>query len=561
MSSNDGVTAEVDPNDPVFKYLTAPPPPRSHIETRDIEAALAQLDEAAKAATAEDSSGRRWVPGLSIVVVAREHGTCHVRYCEGHGTTRIDDPTSVGPDTLFPCASLSKPVSATLLVAAGVRANPGWEHPVPQPNGHGVYHLAKSPAKETTLRQWLSHRSGLPDHAGDLIEDMNPAMMRNDLLDRVMTYQTDIEPGQFRYTNAGFTMGCIGAAVALGHADWEAFAAEEMGKLGMHRSTYAFTSAFADAAADRALPHQGQPAAPDLLSLEPTGWTWRVVDQKHERNPARQAPAGSLLSSARDLGQFLRHHLNGQFGDFPPKTPPTEDTRDRPYSLGWNLGDHSHDERFTRFGASALNAISFSHSGAFTLGAGTFLRIDPDAGVGIAILSNGEPTGVPEALAQIFFKSLYGEAPPAGRRHASVLALCRSLYLGQLYARKIANFERYHGKTVAMPDTIQQGEVFRGHSEYYDCDIVLERRGADVFLLMGKTREGDAFWRFSLQCVDPTTSTFVYETAGENEAGLSAIRLVWDGNRIVQIVDDWLNGTGPGDDEPGTGLGVIDRAN
>jgi hypothetical protein len=104
---------------------------------------------------------------------------------------------------------------------------------------------------------------------------------------------------------------------------------------------------------------------------------------------------------------------------------------------------------------------------------------------------------------------------------------------------------------------VPQGEVFRGHSEYYGCDIVIERLGPDLFLLMGRGPQGNAFWRFPLQCFDANASTFVYATTGENEVGLSAIQLVWRGSLVVRIVDDWLNGAGP--DEPVTGLGVIDR--
>lgn len=555
MSTNDAASDMMELTDPLSRYLTGPPPPRSHIDHGDIEQALAQLVEAAKLATVPDATGKRWVPGLSIVVVVREGDTCQVLYCEGHGTRSVTGAAPVGRDTLFPCASLSKPVSTTLLAAAGVGVKPGWDEVVMQPGHPDPYHLANSTAPQT-LRQWLSHRSGLPDHGGDLIEDMNPAMTRHDLIGRIMKYQTDIEPGEFRYTNFGFTMGCVGAAAALGNPAWEAFAANGLIKLGMSRSTYTFTSAFADGEADRVLPHQGKPEPPDLSSLEPTGWTWHVVDREHERNSTRQAPAGSLLSSARDLGQFLSAHLSRQFGDFPPRNPPPEDTKDRSYSLGWNVADYSGEDAFKRFGQPALNAISFSHSGAFSLGAGTFLRFDPDAGVGIAILSNGEPTGVPEALAQLFFKYLYGQPIPPGCDHARLLALCRMLFMRDLYARKIANYERHHGKTAAIPDTIPQGELFRGHSDYYDCDIVIERLGLDFFLMMGKG-QGDAFWRFPLECFDAKTSTFVYATTGENEVGLSAIRLEWQGNLVVRIVDDWLNGDGP--DKPGTGLGVIDR--
>ena len=556
MSANDEVSNAIDPSDPVFQYLTGPPPPRSSIGQSDIRNALAQLEEAARLATVPEA-GKRWVPALAIVVVVRENDTCRILYCGGHGPTSVGSAAPVGPDTLFPCASLSKPVATTLLTAAGVRERPGWERVVLQPNAVDTYHLANSPAPSTTLRQWLSHRSGMPDHGGDLIEDMNPGMTRHDLIGRIMKYQTDIEPGQFRYTNFGFTIGCIGAANALGHTDWEDFSEHWLINLGMSRSTYKFTSAF-DGEADRVFPHQGKPALPDLLNLQPTGWTWRVVDREHERNPARQAPAGSLLSSAHDLGQFLRALLSRQFGDFPPRNPPPEDTQGgKSYSLGWNVANHSGQDAFKRFGQPALNEISFSHTGAFVLGAGTCLRFDPDAGFGIAILSNGEPTGVPETLAQLFFKYLYGQLMPAGCDHARLLALGRMLMMGALHDQALANYRRYHGKTTAIPDSVPQGEVFRGRSHYYGCDIVIERVGRDLFLVMGVGPQGGPFWRFPLQCLDTDDWTFVYETTGENGIGLSAIRLARQGNLVVRIVDDWLNGTRP--DLPGTGLGVIER--
>jgi hypothetical protein len=46
--------------------------------------------------------------------------------------------------------------------------------------------------------------------------------------------------------------------------------------------------------------------------------------------------------------------------------------------------------------------MSFSHSGAFSLGAGTNVVIIPSAGVGIVVLTNAAPTGAPEALAAEF---------------------------------------------------------------------------------------------------------------------------------------------------------------
>jgi CubicO group peptidase (beta-lactamase class C family) len=546
------------PDPAVVDYLRGAPPPQAGIVDDDVTTAIGLVEQAARVATFQDGTGNRWVPGLSIVLVRREGGECRAQYY-GYGTKHVDRDAPIGPDTLFPCASLSKPVSASLLVNAARRRKSElkWESPVRKVGGteQDFYHLRNSPAKETTLRQWLSHLSGLPDHAGDLIEDMNPEMTRHDLIDRILNYQTGIELGKSHYTNMGFTIGCFGAAYGLGGAEWDAFAQDELKALGMSRSTYSFVPVYRDSS-DRVFPHQGQPEASELRSLAQTGWTWHVTSEADERNPRRQAPAGSLLSSAKDLGTFLAAHLNGAFGsDFPSRNPTADEGQ---YSLGWNVTNHSSDPAFK----NARNAVSFNHSGAFRQGAGTFLRFDPDMGIGIAILSNGEPTGVPEALAQLFFKTLYRQPMPPGCHYAKLFATMRSAYMGMMYDQKIRNYDAYHAKPRApIPDRIPQGEVFRGHSDYFGCDFVVERRkptspsDSGLFVNMGNGRDGKPFWSLPLECIDdnPSASTFVYETKGENEVGLSPLRFVWNGNVVVQIVDAWLN-------EQGKDLGTINRS-
>jgi CubicO group peptidase (beta-lactamase class C family) len=557
MSTNDGThhgtnaaaiaSSPIAPDPAVVAYLRDAPPPREAIEEADVTNAINQLELAASFATTTDA-GTRWVPGLSIVVVRREGKPRYFAY----GTKHIDKDAPIGADTLFPCASLSKPVSASIIAAGALgESDWNWDVPVEKPGIKKDYQLEHSPAgKPPTLRQWLSHLSGMPDHAGDLIEDMNPEMGRHDLIENILAEQTGIVPGKFKYTNMGFTIGCFGAMKALGGSEWDGFALERLKKLGMTQSTYSFLSVYKDSS-NRAFPHQGQPLPPELQSLAPKGWTWHVTSEADERNPRRQAPAGSLLSSATDLGKFLTRHLNEEFGkDYPSRNPKPEEGA---YSLGWNVANHG-------FAANMRNSVSFNHSGAFRQGAGTFLRFDPDMHIGIAILSNGEPTGVPEALGQLFFKTLYRQNLPPGCDYATLFATMRSAYLGMMYAQKIKNYESYHARPrVPIPDRIREGEVFRGHSNYFGCDITIERKeptspgDSGLYLTMGKGKDGHPFWRFQLECIDAYTLTFVYETKGENEVGPSAIRLIWQDNAVIQIVDDWLN-------EQGEKLGVIDRS-
>jgi CubicO group peptidase (beta-lactamase class C family) len=532
-------------SDDALVYLVGPPVPRNTACNLDeVKRAVQVLVEAATVATRSESpSGPRIVPGLSIAVVFRDsNGVCTVVYCDGLGVKSVKGtPARPGADTLFPCASLSKPVSATLLAKMKV----AWDQVVYQRNGE-PYALPAAPP--ISLRQWLSHTSGLPDHAGDLIEDMNPSMSRDDIVQKIMQYQTGVFPGEFEYTNFGFTMGCLGAMHGLPDfkdVEWETFSGRVLQDLGMKSSTYAFTSAYAGAA-DRVFPHKGMPLPQHV------GWAWEVVDQADERDPSRQAPAGGLISSARDMAVFLTAHLNGTFGDYPPRKPTG-------YALGWNVLDFSGAPGF----ANAKNVTSFSHSGAFTLGASTCVRIDPGMGVGIAILTNGEPAGVPEFLTRIFFNQLYAQPIPQEFKtdgkldYAKVLAAGRELMVAAVNAKTFENDRRFsHATRLPIPAALGQGEVFRGNSPYYGCDVVIERNENKLVLTMGMA--GGTVWSFPLRLIAdwPSHLTFIYDTKGENAVGPSSVRLLRRDGKFPVLIDQWLN-QAPAGTNLGTGVGMI----
>ena len=526
----------VDPSDPIAQFIIQSPDPLAEVGDHDVQVAVNVLKKAADVAT-RDVDGKCWTPGLAIVVVRHRD----VLLCNGYGRARVGGPGTIGPETLFPCASLSKPVSAALLAHAGVPQTLGAAHEDPWAVsvGYGLVDASdRTKALNTTLRQWLSHRSGLPDHAGDLIEDLNPSLSQDAIFGCLRDHQTGVDPSHpFNYTNFGFTMGCLGAMQKVGAGPgWEDASARWLTELGMTRSTYRFTPADHDVKADRAFPHVGQPdRATALLDVDPTGWSWRVASGDQERNPSRQAPAGGLISCARDLGRFLIAMLTGEYLQFPPKSPPPEDlAQGHSYSLGWNVRNPGRD------------TVSFSHSGAFRLGAGTSLRFDPLSGLGVAVLSNGEPTGVPEALTALFFNQLYGSRLPAVDDFAGLFAVVRPMMLGQLYPTKIQNYETYHGRQSDVAAGLPPGPiVFDGYSPYYASRIVIERRGTDLVLKLGDGGAGRPLLECPLRCVDKATSTFVYDTRGENEVGPSAIRLVQEHGAIVRVVDDWLNSSGP----------------
>jgi hypothetical protein len=68
------------------------------------------------------------------------------------------------------------------------------------------------------------------------------------------------------------------------------------------------------------------------------------------------------------------------------------------YGLGWNIDYRAH-------------GVEWSHAGAFSAGARTLVHLIPGEQLGIVVLSNAFPTGVPEGIAMTFFDLVFEGQP------------------------------------------------------------------------------------------------------------------------------------------------------
>jgi CubicO group peptidase (beta-lactamase class C family) len=141
-----------------------PPPEVSAVPIPDgqIDRAISQLDTLAAAIMRKSG-----IPGMAVAVV-RDGRTV---YAKGFGVRKVGAPETVDADTVFQIASLSKPVTGTVVarqIQAGVVA---WDTPVVK---HLPWFRLKEPwvTSHLTIGDLLSHRSGLPDHGGDALEDI-----------------------------------------------------------------------------------------------------------------------------------------------------------------------------------------------------------------------------------------------------------------------------------------------------------------------------------------------------------------------------------------------------
>src|SRR5881398_3101112 len=259
---------------------------RSHVTSEQVNRAVQELEKLAQKKIQENA-----VPGLAIAVVFQDKAV----YAKGFGVRDVNTKVPVDADTVFQLASLSKSIGSTVVAELVGEGKITWDSKlsVLDPTFEMFDPWV---TREITIRDMYAHRSGLPAHAGDLLEDLD--FTRAEILHR-LRYQ---HPGSsfrshYAYTNFGMTEAGIAAAKAYG-LEWEEAAKQKLYKpLGMTSTS----SRYADFVArpNKALGHV----------LVDGKWV-----QKFKRDPDTESPAGGVSSSVNDLTKWMRLQLaNGKF--------------------------------------------------------------------------------------------------------------------------------------------------------------------------------------------------------------------------------------------------------
>ena len=187
----------------------APAPPREE----QVEKAITQLDE-----LASDLMERTGVPGMAVAVVRGDQKI----YAKGFGARQIGTSSPVDADTVFQLASLSKSVGS-MVVARQVGLGAGgitWDTRVRSQLPWFSLNDSRV-TDELTIADMYSHRSGLPDHAGDRLEDMG--YDRRQVLERLRHQPLDPFRKTYHYTNFGLTAGAEAVCAAAG-LEWATLA-------------------------------------------------------------------------------------------------------------------------------------------------------------------------------------------------------------------------------------------------------------------------------------------------------------------------------------------------
>jgi CubicO group peptidase (beta-lactamase class C family) len=190
---------------------TTPVPPDAQslvtIPPGRVDAALRGLD-----GLIQQALSRTGVPGLAAAVVHRGR----LRYAKGFGVRSVDTGVPVNARTVFRLASVSKSLSATVVSGIVGRKLARWSDPVVK---YLPSFALSDPyvTKHVTICDLFSHRSGLPDHAGDLLEDLG--YVQDYILHALRLEPLDPFRDAYAYTNFGLTAAAVAAAGAAG-SDW-----------------------------------------------------------------------------------------------------------------------------------------------------------------------------------------------------------------------------------------------------------------------------------------------------------------------------------------------------
>ena len=483
-----------------------PPPlvPAAPLPDDAVGKAVSKLD-----GLAEELMTKSGIPGMSVAVV-HEGKTV---YAKGFGVKDVRTGDKVDPDTVFQLASLSKPLGSTVVAHQVSEKAIDWDTPIVSKL---PWFALSDPAvtQMVTVGDLYSHRSGLPDHAGDLLEDLG--YDRRYVLERLRQLPLSPFRTSYAYTNFGVTAAAEAVATAAGKP-WEALAQDALyGPLGMTSTSSRFGDY--EARPDRAVGH-----------IHVDG----RYEPRYVRNADAESPAGGVSSSANDMTKWLTMVLgDGTYEGkkivdpaalLPAITPQiVSDRGSEPamrsgfYGFGFNVG------------TTSAARTSLSHSGAFELGAGTNFVVLPSADVAIVALTNATPSGVPEALTAQFADLVqFGE-------------IREDWY--QLYHNAFAPMEDPSGSLAGTPPPANPAPspppatlAGRYNNDFWGPATVTEA-GGTLGLQLGP--RGDVW---PLKHWDGNVYTFSF--VAENSSPGSVSKATFDGNRLtLEYYDDNHNG-------------------
>ncbi|MEL6555245.1 MAG: serine hydrolase domain-containing protein [Cyanobacteria bacterium J06621_11] len=265
------------------------------------------------------------IPGLSLAIV---HDQKLIKV-KGYGLLDREQNVKVRPNSIFPIASMSKPLTATAIMLLVEEGKIDLDAPI------GTYLLQVPPAWESiTVRRLLNHTAGVTEN----IYQGNTSALRepSGYVEAASQLPLDFQPGEaWMYSNTGYNLAAAIVEQVSGQS-FESFMQArifeplEMNSTDTLRASYRFSN--------RAMGYELKRAG-----VEPIDINFKRVPQ----SMALFKGSGSVTSNVLDLARWAIALQKGQLLSAESKAEmeqfSTATVLSRGYGLGWfvgNIGNH-----------------------------------------------------------------------------------------------------------------------------------------------------------------------------------------------------------------------------
>jgi CubicO group peptidase (beta-lactamase class C family) len=420
-------------------------PLRAQFRPRDFDAYVARGLEALR------------TPGAAVAVVKDGR----VVFAKGYGVRALGDTGRVDAHTLFQIASNTKAFTTAALAMLADEGKLSWDDPVTRfLPGFELYDPYVT--REFTVRDLVTHRSGLGLGAGDLLW-FHSDYSRAEIAYRIrFAKPASSFRSAYAYDNVLYIVA--GEIVpAIGGMSWDDFVTKRiLTPLGMTET--GTTIAYFTTARNRAAPHAVERGTLQIVPID-------SVDNT--------APAGGIVSNVADLVKWLICRLDsGRYAGgrlfserqaremwsgqtiLPITDPEPSLAGLRPefaeYGLGWRLRD---------YGGRKL----VSHTGGLA-GMSSQITLVPAEKLGIVILTNSES----DLMAALSYR-LLDDFLATGRRTDWVTAFVQAAQLDRAQADSTVRANRAARDSLSRPSLPLERYAGHYHDELYgDAAIALE---------------------------------------------------------------------------------------
>jgi len=358
------------------------------------------LSDAEIRTVVEKALDRFDTPGMAVGIV--QNG--EVRHLEGYGIRDINGTEKVNADTLFSVASTTKAFTSAALAILVDEGKLDWDDPVVKylPD----FRLADPwVTREFTVRDLLTHRSGLGQGAGDLMLWPEPAGFTREEIIHNLRYLkiTTSFRSEYAYDNLLYIVAGEVAAVISG-MPWETFVQTRiLDPLDMACFSGPIPSVSLN---NVATPHGSFDG--EMATIPRNAITGEVK---------ASAAAGGLVCNVRGMSKWMIAQLQGGVG-LNGKRIFSLQQRDEMWRSQTILNVSSSEREYdnTHFKTYALawrktDVLGYevvSHTGTLS-GMQAYLTLVPELDLGLMVLSNGSNYGARSSVTQAIIKSFMGD--------------------------------------------------------------------------------------------------------------------------------------------------------